>query len=150
MIIDERYKKEYVPEDPTGNKKLSIQLWFDVIDIVEINEPNTAECILLLIERTYRSSSTYNNPKSRSFCLPCFLNWQSPWCFVIAFLGPRKSQPAPAYWQATRVPEHRYFKWSSKLPLWSSSEHESEFGHVTICLSNSLKRKKVDLIVKWP
>ena len=26
------------------------------LKIVEINEPNTAECILLLIERTYRSS----------------------------------------------------------------------------------------------
>ena len=43
MIIDERYKKEYVPEDPTGNKKLSIQLWFDVIDIVEINEPEVSK-----------------------------------------------------------------------------------------------------------
>ena len=45
VIIDERYKKEYVPEDPTGNKKLSIQLWFDVIDIVEINEPEVSKRI---------------------------------------------------------------------------------------------------------
>ena len=71
-------------------------------------------------------------------CLPCFLNWQSPWCLAIAFLGPLQSHPAPAYWQATRVPEHRYFKWSSKFPRCNSSEQESELGHVTICLSKSL------------
>ena len=70
--------------------------------------------------------------------LPCFLNLQSSWCLVIAFCGPLKSHPPPAYWQATRVPEQRYFKWSSRLPLCSSSVHESEFGHVTSCLSSSL------------
>ena len=39
---------------------------------------------------------------------PSFLKEQSAWCSRTFLLGPLKVQPAPAYWQATSVPSHRY------------------------------------------
>lgn len=39
---------------------------------------------------------------------PSFLYPHSAWCSLTFLFGPRKVQPAPAYWQATSVPSHRY------------------------------------------
>ena len=74
-------------------------------------------------------------------CLPSFLKVHSSWWSFIFFTGPRKTHPAPAYWQATKVPSQRYLRWSSSIPRWLFSLQESEFGHITESLSRSLNRK---------
>ena len=99
--------------------------------------------------------------------LPSFLNLHSPLCLDIVLAGPRWSQPAPAYWQATRVPEQRYLenqfkkygktngnkskcnifgkylRWSDSNPRCSVSSHESELGQVTISLSRILMMRNM-------
>ncbi len=47
--------------------------------------------------------------------LPSFLNLHSPLCLDMVLAGPRWSHPAPAYWQATRVPEQRYLEKKSDI-----------------------------------
>ena len=82
------------------------------------------------------------------------------------------AQPAPANWQATRVPSHLqddydvllflflfvfllyfsfylYFRWSSKIPLWLVSLHESELGQVTGSLSSSLFSTRLLRMKNW-
>ena len=36
---EEKYRKVFVPKDPSTEAKLNVEVGFDVIDIVEINEP---------------------------------------------------------------------------------------------------------------
>lgn len=36
---EEKYRKVFVPKDPSVDAKLNVEVGFDVIDIVEINEP---------------------------------------------------------------------------------------------------------------
>ena len=48
---------------------------------------------------------------------PSFLYGHSAWCSLTFLTGPLKVQPAPAYWQATRVPSHRYLGYVSRSPL---------------------------------
>ena len=79
--------------------------------------------------------------------LPSFLNLHSFWCLFIDLEGPRYSQPAPANWQATSVPEQWYRRWSSRFPRCRTSLQESECGHVTGCLSRSLQ-ENTDLNAK--
>ena len=38
-INTQKYRNGYVPENPSGAKKLKINFWLDVHDIVDVNEP---------------------------------------------------------------------------------------------------------------
>ena len=37
-LDNDKYRKEFVPRDPTSDTKLKVKVGFDVLDIVEINE----------------------------------------------------------------------------------------------------------------
>ena len=39
-LEDDKYRKAHVPKHPKGGKKLEVLVWFEVIDIVEVNEPD--------------------------------------------------------------------------------------------------------------
>ena len=39
-LEDDKYRKAHVPKHPKGCKKLEVLVWFEVIDIVEVNEPD--------------------------------------------------------------------------------------------------------------
>ena len=41
-IDNGRYRKAYAPENPSGDRKLDIHVWFDVNDVIEINEPEVS------------------------------------------------------------------------------------------------------------
>ena len=36
---EDNYKEEYVPSNPSGKDKLDIEVWIDILDVVEVNEP---------------------------------------------------------------------------------------------------------------
>ena len=36
---ENNYKEEYVPPNPSGEEKLDIEVWIDILDVVEVNEP---------------------------------------------------------------------------------------------------------------
>ena len=42
-IDNGRYRKAYAPENPSGDRKLDIHVWFDVNDVIEINEPEVSD-----------------------------------------------------------------------------------------------------------
>ena len=56
-----QYRKEFVPRNETSVSKLEIEVGFDVIDIVDINEPKVIENTLLVKN---------NLPFHRKFILP--------------------------------------------------------------------------------
>ena len=41
-INEHRYRKSDAPENPTGKKTLEVGVWFEIMDIVEINEPEVS------------------------------------------------------------------------------------------------------------
>ena len=43
-IEKEKYRKAQVPRNPTGKGPLKVEVRFDVVDIVEINEPEVEIC----------------------------------------------------------------------------------------------------------
>ena len=45
-IDNGRYRKAYVPENPSGDRKLDIHVWFDVNDVIEINEPEVSDIMI--------------------------------------------------------------------------------------------------------
>ena len=38
-VDENNYKEEYVPPNPSGEEKLDIEVWIDILDVVEVNEP---------------------------------------------------------------------------------------------------------------
>ena len=113
----------------------------------QLSVPDVRTIIVNTVHSLYPNSQ-FRPPVTSIWDLPSFWNLQSVWCLGIVFLGPLKSHPAPAYWHATRVPEHLYLRWSSRLPLCSSSVQESELGHITICLSNNLSKRRLGSMTK--
>ena len=42
FLMIKTYRKVFVPRDPSSDLKLEVKVGFDVIDIVEINEPKVS------------------------------------------------------------------------------------------------------------
>ena len=47
---EEKYRKVFVPKDPSVDAKLNVEVGFDVIDIVEINEPKVFYMVNQLVQ----------------------------------------------------------------------------------------------------
>ena len=42
-VDENNYKEEYVPSNPYGEEKLDIEVWIDILDVVEVNEPEVQQ-----------------------------------------------------------------------------------------------------------